>query len=172
MGLDKMKIPPIKKVLYPTDLSENARYAFSYAVSLAHQYDARITILHVLEELSPTAQWMVGDIIGEKRWSTLKNEKEDSVIAALQSRLQAFCEEVSEDVPDCPFVVEKCIVETGHPVGRIIEMADAGDFDVIVMGSRGLGMLGDVMLGSTSRRVLRRCGKPVLIVRLPGIPQS
>ncbi len=172
MGLDKMKIPPIKKILYSTDLSENARYAFSYAVSLAHQYDARITILHVLEELSPTALWMVGDIIGEKRWSTLKSEKEDSVIAALHSRLQAFCEEVAEDVPSCPFAVEKTIVETGHPVDRIIELAETGDFDVIVMGCRGLGMLGDVMLGSTSRRVLRRCGKPVLIVRLPGIPQS
>ncbi|KPJ75542.1 MAG: hypothetical protein AMJ54_14665 [Deltaproteobacteria bacterium SG8_13] len=167
-----MKIPPIKKILYTTDLSDNARYAFSYAVSLAHQYDARITILHVLEELSPTALWMVGDIIGEKRWSKLKTEKHDSVIAALQSRLQAFCEEVSDDVPDCPFVVEKTLVETGHPVDRIIELADTEDFDVIVMGSRGLGMLGDVMLGSTSRRVLRRCSKPVLVVQLAGETES
>ena len=167
-----MKIPAIKKILYTTDLSENARYAFSYAVSLAHQYNARITMLHVLEELSPTAMWMVGDIIGEKRWSTLKTEKEDSVIKALQSRLGAFCDEVSAEVADCPFVVEKTIVETGHPVDRIIELADAGDFDVIVMGSRGLGVLGDVMLGSTSRRVLRRCGKPVLVVRLPGETES
>jgi nucleotide-binding universal stress UspA family protein len=167
-----MKIPVIKKILYTTDLSENARYAFSYAVSLAHQYNARITMLHVLEELSPTAMWMVGDIIGEKRWSTLKTEKEDSVIKALQSRLRAFCDEVSAEVHDCPFVVEKTIVETGHPVDRIIELGDAGDFDVIVMGCRGLGVLGDVMLGSTSRRVLRRCGKPVLVVRLPGETES
>ena len=162
-----MKIPAIEKILYSTDLSENARYAFSYAVSLANQYGAKITILHVLEELSPTALWMVGDIIGEKRWSALKTEKHDSVIAALHSRLQAFCEEVTEGVPDCPFVVEKTLVETGHPVDRIIELADTGEFDVIVMGSRGLGMLGDVMLGSTSRRVLRRCNQPVLVVRLP-----
>ena len=167
-----MKIPAIQKILYTTDLSENARYAFSYAVGLAHQYNARITILHVLEELSPTALWMVGDIIGEKRWSTLKNEKQDSVIEALQSRLQAFCDEVVEDVPNCPFVVEKTIVDTGHPVDRIIELANTGNFDVLVMGSRGLGMLGDVMLGSTSRRVLRRCAKPVLVVRLPAGTRS
>lgn len=163
-----MNIPPIRKILYTTDLSENARYAFGYAVSLANQYEARITILHVLEELSPTALWMVGDIIGEKRWSALKNEKEDAVIAALHSRLQAFCQEIAGEVPNCPFTVDKTLVETGHPVDRIIEHADTGDFDMIVMGSRGLGMLGDVMLGSTSRRVLRRCGIPVLVVRLPG----
>ena len=47
-----MQIPPIKKILYATDLSENARYAFGYAVSLANQYDAKITILHVLEDRS------------------------------------------------------------------------------------------------------------------------
>ena len=163
-----MKIPPIRKILYTTDLSENARYAFSYAVSLANQYDAKITILHVLEELSPTALWMVGDIIGEKRWSTLKDQKQGTVIETLQSRLQDFCAQIAGDVPDCPFVVEQTLVETGHPVDRIIELADTADLDVIVMGSRGLGVLGDVMLGSTSRRVLRRCSKPVLVVRLPG----
>ena len=162
-----MHIPPIKKILYATDLSENARYAFGYAVSLANQYDARITILHVLEELSPTALWMVGDIIGEKRWSTLKDEKQDTVIKTLQSRLEEFCQKIAGDVPNCPFVVEETLVKTGHPVDRIIELADAGDFDMLVMGSRGLGMLADVMLGSTSRRVLRRCKIPALVIRLP-----
>ena len=43
-----MIIPDIKKILYSTDLSENARYCFGYAASLAHRYDALITILHVL----------------------------------------------------------------------------------------------------------------------------
>ena len=161
-----MKIPPIRKILYTTDLSENARYAFSYAVSLANQYNAKITILHVLEELSPTALWMVGDIIGEKRWSALKEEKKDTVIGTLQLRLQDFCVQIADDVPDCPFVVDQTLVETGHPVDRIIELADTGDYDMIVMGSRGLGMLADVMLGSTSRRVLGRCNIPVLVIRL------
>jgi nucleotide-binding universal stress UspA family protein len=35
------------------------------------------------------------------------------------------------------------------------------------MGSHGQGMLEQVVIGSTSRRVLRRCKKPVLVVRLP-----
>ncbi len=41
------------------------------------------------------------------------------------------------------------------------------DADMIVMGSHGHGMLADVTMGSTSRRVLRRCSRPVLVVRLP-----
>lgn len=162
-----MKIPRIKKILYATDLSQNARFAFGYAVSLARQYKAGITILHVLEELSPTALLMVGDIIGEKRWSALKTEKEDSVLDSIKSRLEAFCEEFSAEMPDCPFVIDKTIVENGQPVDLIIQHAEKNDYDLVVMGSRGLGMLANAMLGSTSRRVLRRCRKPVLVIRLP-----
>jgi len=160
-------IPDIKRILYTSDLSENARFAFGYAASLAHSYDAKITVLHVLEELSPTAMMMVGDIIGEKRWSNLKNEKESNIIVSLRNRLNDFCKEFATDMPSCPFVVENTIVTTGHPVEKILEYAETTDCDMIVMGSHGQGMLSEVMLGSTSRRVLRRCRKPVLVIRLP-----
>jgi len=46
-----MIIPEIKKILYATDLSANARYSFGYAASLAHRYGAGITIIHVLDDL-------------------------------------------------------------------------------------------------------------------------
>jgi nucleotide-binding universal stress UspA family protein len=42
-------LPQIKNILYATDLSENARYAYNYAASMGQQYGARITILHVIE---------------------------------------------------------------------------------------------------------------------------
>ena len=47
-----MQLPKIevKKILYATDLSENARYAFAYALSLANLYHSKLLILHVLPE--------------------------------------------------------------------------------------------------------------------------
>ena len=160
-------IPEIKNILYATDLSQNARFAFGYAASLANRYTAQITILHVLEELSPTTMLLIGDIVGEKRWSSLRSEKEQEVIASLQKRLEDFTATVCRETPQCPFTVGQVIVETGHPVGRIIATAEKIDADIIVMGSHGQGMLEQVVIGSTSRRVLRRCKKPVLVVRLP-----
>ena len=87
-------IPDIKRILYATDLSENARYAFGYAVNIANRHDAKITILHVVEELSPFAQSMVADILGEKRLADLKTEKEIEVISDLKTRLEEFCDNV------------------------------------------------------------------------------
>ena len=44
-------IPQIKKILYATDLSKNAAYAFFYAVDMAKKYNASIVILHVVEPI-------------------------------------------------------------------------------------------------------------------------
>jgi nucleotide-binding universal stress UspA family protein len=159
-------IPDIKKILYATDLSENARHAFGYAVTIANRHDARITVLHVVEELSSFARSMVADMMGEKRLAEAKKEKEKEIISDLKDRLVAFCTEVRHEQPSCPFVVDNTIVVTGHPVDRIVQQAEKMDADLIIIGSHGRGGIADVTLGSTSRRVLRRCAMPVLVVRL------
>lgn len=61
-------IPEIKKILYATDLSENARYAFRYAIGIANRYDAKISIIHVLEELPPGSKSFVSHVVGENMW--------------------------------------------------------------------------------------------------------
>jgi nucleotide-binding universal stress UspA family protein len=160
-------IPDIKRILYATDLSENARYAFGYAISIANRHDATITVLHVVEELSSFAQSMVADIMGEKRLADIKTEKEKEVISGLKIRLEEFCDNVRHEQPRCPFVVENSIVVTGHPVDQIVRYTAVLDVDLVIMGSQGKGGLADVTMGSISRRVMRRCTKPVLVVRMP-----
>ena len=160
-------VPSIKKILYATDLSENARFAFGYAMCLANHHDAKITVLHIVEQLSPFSRSMVEEIIGEKRWTEIKKEKETRIIEGLKNQLNEFCHAIGREFPNCPFVIEETIVETGHPVDKIVRLAEKAAFDIVLLGSRGRGGLSDVTLGSTSRRVLRRCHKPVLIVRLP-----
>ena len=46
--------PDIQKILYATDLSQNAAYAFRYALYLAEKLNAKLIILHVIEKMSPT----------------------------------------------------------------------------------------------------------------------
>jgi nucleotide-binding universal stress UspA family protein len=160
-------IPEIKKIFYATDLSENARYAFSYAVSLANRYGAGITIFHVLEDISAYQDSLVINIIGDDKWNDLRKNKEQAVLDTIKERLEKFCEDVSRELPACPFITDDIIVKIGNPVEEILGEAEASDFDMVVMGTHGHGVLAYAMMGSTSRRVLRRCKKPVLVVRLP-----
>lgn len=160
-------IPNIKKILYATDLSENARYAFGYAASIANRYGAGLTILHVMEDLSPDARSRVTNILGEERWEELKKRNEQQVLDKIKKRLEKFCEDVTKEFPECPFITEDIIAQIGHPVEEILFQVENKNFDMVVMGSHGYGVLADVMMGGTTRRVLRQCNIPVLVVRLP-----
>ena len=53
----------------------------------------------------------------------------------------------------------------GDPADTICDVADKEDIDLVVIGSRGMGQLTGLLLGSVSSRVAARCSKPVLIVR-------
>jgi len=160
-------LPQIKKILYTTDLSGNARHAFSYAASLANRYEAGITILYVLEELSPSSESLVTNVMGEERWREMRQKSESEIVAKLKERLTQFCLDTQKELPACPFITDRISVKIGNPVETILKEAEKGDYDLVVMGAHGQGLLADALIGSTSRRVVRRCRKPVLVVRLP-----
>ncbi|MDX1709149.1 MAG: universal stress protein [Desulfobacterales bacterium] len=160
-------IPEIKKILYTTDLSENARYAFGYAASLANRYDAGITILHVLEDISPTTDNLVINVIGKDKWQELRGRNEKEVLDTIKSRLTKFCDDVQAELPSCPFITDRVSVKIGNPVDEILLEVENSGYDMIVMGAHGQGVLADALMGSVSRRVVRRCKTPVLVIRLP-----
>ena len=164
----------VKKILYATDLSENARYAYAYAASLAELYGAQITLMHVLPELSELMDKHIVGYIDADRWEKIKaqhfDEAREALIGkrkdhlAVQDVLQQFSENATEGEGSGS---DQVIVERGNPVEKIIEHSEKEKFDLIVMGTHGHGTLEDAMIGSTARRVIRRSKIPVLVVRLP-----
>jgi nucleotide-binding universal stress UspA family protein len=160
-------IPEIKKILYTTDLSENARYAFGYAASLANRYDAGVTIFHVLEDISPTTDSLVINIIGVDKWQEMRGRNEKEVLETIKSRLTKFCDDVQADLPSCPFITDSIKAKIGNPVDEILQEVENNSYDMVVMGAHGHGFLEDTLMGSVSRRVVRRCKTPVLVIRLP-----
>ena len=174
MTLPKVEV---KKILYATDLSENARYAFAYAVSLADLYGAKIALLHVLPETSELMDKHVIGYIDADRWEEIKaqhfEEAKEALIGkrkghlAIKDVLHQFSEKVKEGQEGEGFITDDIIVERGNPVEQILKHAQERSCDLIVMGTHGHGTLEDVMLGSTARRIVRRSKIPVLVVRLP-----
>ena len=160
-------LPQIKNILYATDLSENARYAYSYAASLAQQYRARITILHIIEKLTAETFLQIHGYVGEDKWKKLREEKQADFISQIKGRLSIFCNEISSEVDACVFQVDKIIVKEGIAADEIIHQAELNDADLIVMGSRGTGIFKGALIGGTVRRVVRRSARPVMVVRLP-----
>jgi nucleotide-binding universal stress UspA family protein len=165
----------IKKILYATDLSETAVHAFSYAVSLANQYGAGITILHVLTEFPE--EHFISNMIPPSTWKAIKernySKARDELIgkkrepAALKDVLQAFSEEVKANSKDQSFATDEILIKGGAPAETIVQTAKERDCDLIVMGTRGQGILAKVLMGSTAKWVVQHCPIPVLVIRLP-----
>jgi len=174
MDLPKVEV---KKILYATDLSESARYAFAYAVSLADLYNAAITMIHVLPEVPDILDKNIIGYISADRWEEIKSQNVDEAREALigkrrdhlaiRDALHQFSQNVKESHEGKGFVTDDIVVLRGNPVEQILAQAEEKNCDLIVMGTHGHGTLADVMMGSTARRVLRRSTKPVLVVRLP-----
>ena len=172
-----MKLPniQIKKILYATDLSETAVYAFSYAVSLANMYGASITILHVLTEF-PGEQFIT-NMINTETWKEIKmrnySEARDKLIGkkrdhiAIKEVLQAFSEEVKVDEEDQTFVTDEILIKDGAPAEIIVQTAIEQNCDLVVMGTHGQSAIADVLIGSTAKWVIRQSPTPVLVIRLP-----
>ncbi len=165
----------IKKILYATDLSETAVYAFFYAVSLSNMYGAGITILHVLAEF-PGEQFIV-NMISTDTWKEIKkrhySEAWDQLIGmkrdhmAMREVLQAFSEKVQTDAEDHTFDADNILIKKGVPAEAIVETAKEQNCDLIVMGTHGHGAITDVLIGSTAKWVVRQSLVPVLVIRLP-----
>jgi nucleotide-binding universal stress UspA family protein len=52
-----------------------------------------------------------------------------------------------------------------RPLANIVDVAEKGGCDLIVMGSRGIGGIKGRILGGTSRRVVDSCKTPVLVIK-------
>jgi nucleotide-binding universal stress UspA family protein len=163
----------IKKILYATDLSESARYAYAYAVSLADHYCASITLVHVLHD----APGFIENLIGAEKYEEIKQRHFDEAREALIGKrrehvvvkdiLDKFCDDVRADknLPDV--TTDEILISEGNPAEQILQAAEERDCDLIVIGTHGFGGIAEAMIGGTARQVLRRSRKPVLAVRLP-----
>ena len=160
-------IPEIKRILYATDLSESAKHAFNYAATIANRFDAKITVLHVIETIPSNTEWQIVEYLGEDRWKELQKDNKQEFIKSVKNSLNNFCEDMASSLTSCPFLVDEILVKEGVPVDEILKAVDSKNCDMVVMGTHGYGMLADALIGSTARRIVRRCKKPVMVVHMP-----
>jgi nucleotide-binding universal stress UspA family protein len=162
-----VKLPEIKKILYCTQLGPNAAYIFRHAYALAHKLGARITVLHVVETLTPRQEALVEGYAGAGALHAVVKREEEGVEARLRKRIQKFCTLVVGK-PDCSDLVERIVVAEGHRPADVIlrQVAETGA-DLVIMGAHAESTALASLMGSTAQRVVRKCPVPVLTVQVP-----
>ncbi len=135
-----------KTILAAYDGSEHARRALEVAQAEAKAHGARLLLLHAYEP--------VPDYLGEPFFEE-----------ALKRRLKRAEEVLAEGLALLGLPREAGILVEGEAAQAILDAAQAEGVDLIVMGTRGLGALKSLFLGSQSQKVLAQAPCPVLLVR-------
>lgn len=147
----------INKILVPIDGSKVSQKAAKYAVELAKQTGASLTLLSVIDN-----RFVIEQSVSAVASPThLKESVEDYLKQSAQAATDAIAKLCERNR-----IQYKAAIRTGHPVTEIVNEATKIKADLIVMGSHGKSALRAAVLGSVTYGVMHKDTKiPVLIVR-------
>ncbi len=137
-----------KRILLAVDGSDHALRAAKVAADLARSMKSELRVVIAYEPIP----WYLGE-----------PNLQDAINARLKDA-QNILQKAVAAAGDMPDEIHTELIE-GDSAEAIIEVAKTRNSDVIVMGSRGLGRLAGLVLGSTSQKVVSHAPCPVLIVR-------
>lgn len=148
----------IRKILWPTDFSDEAQDALLYADAFARAFKAKIIALHVVPDVSPAFYDAAEAIRGEiaERVSVVKDKRKKKMENIEESKNMSF----------------KILIQEGNAAKKIVETAEEEKADLIVMGKRGLSAIEKLFMGSVTNHVVRNSSVPLLLTKKnPGKPR-
>ncbi|WP_430410348.1 universal stress protein [Kordia sp.] len=140
----------MKKILLPTDFSEQATYALKVAASLAKQNNAEIHLMHMLELPSHLLSGDTNLNVPEQLlFMKIANERFEKTME------KAYMKDINVHVT----------VESQKAFDGITEAINQYDIDLVVMGSSGASGLKEMFIGSNTEKVVRTSDAPVLVIK-------
>jgi nucleotide-binding universal stress UspA family protein len=144
-----------KNILLCTDGSEQSLHAARAAAEIARQFAAQLTILSVFDDTAACTPYLGAWQMGV----------DPEALVRYAGEVQQQAEQCTGKVIERAGLSYQLMREMGHPVDAIVAAADHKKFDLIVLGSRGMGAWKSMILGSVSDGVAHHAQCPVLIVR-------
>lgn len=155
----------IDKILIAVDRTQNNKFVFDTAVSLAQTTGADLMLLHILSKKEPehpiAPTYTYYPIIEETNYETYQQE-----YAKYEQHGIEFLKNLTEEATAAGVSTEFTQL-AGNPGRMICELANNWSADLILVGSRGLNGLKEMFLGSVSNYVTHHAPCSVLIVRQP-----
>jgi len=146
----------INRILVPTDGSPASSRAVGLAAQLAVKHDASLYLLNVIRDMQLPAELR-------------KMAKVENIGSARQDVLEFVAEKILGDAERRAKRkgMKTVRIATGHgdPASAISKYARKNKIDLIVLGTRGLGTVKGMLMGSVSRKVANACNVNLLIVR-------
>jgi nucleotide-binding universal stress UspA family protein len=149
------------KILVPLDGSEYAESALDTAVKIAHQFNSKLTLIHV----SSFSLFLPLHLFGDEGTSLGMDLEESMRVAEVIREAGAEILAKGEQRVAAAGVPVDTVLREGHVVQEIVKAAQEGRYDLIVMGAKGRSKIQEMLLGSVSEKVVRTAPCTVMIVK-------
>jgi nucleotide-binding universal stress UspA family protein len=147
-----------KRILCPVDFGDSSIHALNYAMSLAQEADAHLTVLHVMTYEMELTSGMnesltaYGHLSAAEFHAAYEEHARRRLATVVPDAVRAYC------------TVDTTLA-TGRPYREIVRIASERQVDLIVMGVLGRGAADLMFFGSTTQHVVRQAVCPVLTLR-------
>ena len=143
-----------KNILCPVDMHPRSKMALKKAITIAHQFNSKITLLNIHEEFMSKKQMVMSRVS-----VSLLGEEFKKIATEAKNEMKTLIKELEADEVECDYVLRD-----GKPYEIILKFSDETNTDLIVMGTNGRDSLSDLILGSTAQNVIQKSKCPVLII--------
>jgi nucleotide-binding universal stress UspA family protein len=153
----------VKKILVPTDYSEQANYALDFAYQIARRSEAEIYLLNVIDYPGLSTAWSGGmNVIGgaEPPFDTM----DENFISNLMERSKEEMRSMVKKLNEHDITIHE-MVEIGNPYYVISEKIENEKINLVIMGSKGASGLEEVLIGSNTEKVVRHAKCPVITIK-------
>ncbi len=148
-------IEELDRILVPIDFSEHSKHALRYAKQIAASYDARLQLLHVVEEVIHPSFYALERLHGH------------DLTLSVQQKAREALEQFLEEAEGPELTAEFHVIE-GRAAADITECAKELASDLIVIATHGLTGIEHLLMGSVTEKVVRRASCPVFTVTVYG----
>src|ERR1051326_3533196 len=112
----------LKKILVPTDFSEESQKALRYAIPLAQQFDASITLIHVFEPFTYPVDMGYVPVAMQTQWDELRASASDRLKGLARQELK-------------PSILGQTILRIGSAYNEIVSVARDLEIDLIIIAT-------------------------------------
>jgi nucleotide-binding universal stress UspA family protein len=149
--------------LVPIDGSDLSLKALEIAIQMAKKFKGKITLVHVYSVTAATSVVLEPGIAGGGV-PVFEPHDISRFVEAAEKIGNRILSDGEQRAKAAEVEVEK-LLEEGHTVQEIIRVAKEGNFELIVIGARGVSHIREMLLGSVSDGVMHHVTCPVLVVR-------
>ena len=140
------------KILVTTDFSDQAQAGVEKAAALARQLNSEVVLLYVVEDHLPPLIIFTPEADREEMLESHRQWAEEKLREYAEAHLTGHDVDV------------EVVAVSGVPSARIVRYAEENQVDLIVMASNGYGPVRQLLMGSTTERVLHHAHCPVLVI--------